>query len=263
MIRANNLSSAEMLGAGIRHCFFTRRGGHSTGLYDSLNCGLGSGDNPELVMRNRSTAMAALGFSPDHLNILYQVHSSNVVVVTADNAPELRNNPPNADAMVTRQPGIVLGILTADCAPVLLADPEAGVIGAAHAGWRGAAAGIVQNTVAEMISLGATPGNIAVSIGPCIAQQSYEVGPDFRAEFSPQDARFFAAATKKSHYQFNLSGYVKEQVERAGVTRISLIPQDTYQAEEMFFSYRRNTHRGEQDYGRGLSAIAISGKRIT
>jgi YfiH family protein len=242
----------------LRHRFFTREGGSSEGLYASLNCGFGSGDKPEHVAENRARAMAALSLAPDRLVSCYQVHSPTVVTV---DAPWPREANPKADAMVTRRRGVALGILTADCAPVLLADPESGVVGAAHAGWRGALSGVVEATLDAMAALGAKRERISAAIGPCIAQPSYEVGPEFPAPFLADDAaanrRFFIASPRAGHFRFDLGGYVESRLARAGVAAIERAPHDTAADEDRFFSWRRTSLRGEKDYGRLLSAIAL------
>jgi YfiH family protein len=246
---------------GVRHAFFSREGGVSQGLYASLNCGLGSGDALANVLANRARAAAQLDIAADSLLTCYQVHGVDVVKV---DAPWSRENLPRADAMVTNQPGIALGILTADCGPVLLADSEARVIGAAHAGWRGALTGVVRSTVNAMVELGAEPRRIVAGIGPCIAQRSYEVGPEFPAPFlaaDPANETFFApcaraAALGETKYMFDLRGFVAGELGRAGVRLVYDLPHDTCR-EERFFSYRRACQRGEKDYGRGLSAIAL------
>lgn len=246
---------------GIRHGFFTREGGVSEGLFATLNCGLGSGDAPERVQENRARAAHAIEVAPERLITAYQVHSPDVVTVTA---PWTGDERPKVDAMVTNVPGLGLGILTADCAPVLFADPKARVIGAAHAGWRGALSGVIAATVRAMRELGAAPGNVVAGIGPCIAQRSYEVGPEFPAPFlaaDPANERFFApapaaAARGETKYLFDLRGFVTSELAKAGVAQAYDVPNDTCR-EERFFSYRRACLRGEKDYGRGLSAIAL------
>jgi YfiH family protein len=243
--------------AGIRHGFFTRAGGVSEGIYASLNCGLGSGDRAEHVAANRGRAMQQLDAGADALVTLHQIHSPTVVEVERPWGPGAG---PKADGMVTAKSGVVLGILTADCAPVLFADSEAGVIGAAHAGWRGAVGGVVEATVAAMVALGAAPGRIVAAVGPCIAQRSYEVGPEFPAPFLADDAanrRFFQPAARVGHFQFDLRGYVAERLRRAQVTQLSLLNHDTVSSPD-FFSYRRACLNREPDYGRGLSAIALA-----
>jgi len=240
----------------IAHGYFGRRGGVSSGVYDSLNCGPGSSDERERVMENRRRAIAAL--SPDAaLVTLYQVHSAQAVKVTTPwNIPDN----PKADAMATNKRGIALGILTADCAPVLLADTEAHVIGAAHAGWNGALAGVAESAVSAMEALGAKRERIVASIGPCISKAAYEVGPEFQPRFVAADAgndRFFAPAKRERYWQFDLSGYVAQRLRQAGVDKIEALPACTYEREADFFSYRRTTHRKEPDYGRQISAIAL------
>ena len=243
--------------AGIRHAFFTREGGVSAGLYSSLNCGFGSGDAAEKVAENRARAMAALDLAPDRLVTCHQVHSPDVVTVAA---PWRREDNPRADALVTNCRGIALGILTADCVPVLFADADAGVIGAAHAGWKGALGGVVAATVAAMARLGAAPGRMRAAVGPCIAQRSYEVGPEFPAPFLAEDSGngdFFAPARRAGHFMFDIAGYVERRLIAAGVAAIQRAPCDTVAEETRFFSYRRACLKGEKDFGNGLSAIVL------
>ncbi len=249
---------------GIRHGFFTRQGGCSTGIYQGLNIGLGSGDDQELVAENRARAMAALGLPAMALNTLYQVHSADVVTVTASFDLD---HLPKADGMVTDRPGLALGIATADCAPVLFADATAGVIGACHAGWKGAIGGVVEATVAAMEALGATRSGICAILGPCIHQSSYEVGPEFYARFMEDDPaldRFFAASDTRGHFRFDLPRYVLDRMHAAGVGQVGHVAEDTYADAVRFYSYRRATHRDERnaagsiDYGRLLSAIALT-----
>jgi polyphenol oxidase len=243
--------------ASIRHAFFTREGGVSAGLFGSLNCGFGSGDAPEKVAENRARAMAALDLAPDRLVTCHQVHSPDVVTVAA---PWRREDNPRADALVTNCRGIALGILTADCVPVLFADADAGVIGAAHAGWKGALGGVVAATVAAMARLGAAPGRMRAAIGPCIAQRSYEVGPEFPAPFLAEDSGngdFFAPARRAGHFMFDIAGYVERRLIAAGVGAIQRAPCDTVAEETRFFSYRRACLKGEKDFGNGLSAIVL------
>lgn len=236
------------------HGFFTREGGVSEGIYQGLNCGPGSHDKADHVAENRSRVAAQFGQEAAKLCTLYQIHSAEVVTVTEP----FDHDRPKADAMVTNRGGIVLGILTADCAPVLFADTNAGVIGAAHAGWKGAVSGVVENTVAAMEALGAARANIHAVIGPCIAQPSYEVSEAFFAPFTiPERARFFVPSTNPLHWMFDLEGYVLELLQRAGVKEAQAISRDTYREEDLFYSYRRTTHRGEPDYGRQISAIAL------
>lgn len=243
--------------ASIRHGFFTRLGGVSEGLFTSLNCGYGSGDRPEHVTENRRRAMEMMELDGHRLVTAYQVHSPDVVEVRT---PWAREDAPQADAMVTRERGLALGILTADCVPVLFADAEAGVVGAAHAGWKGALTGVAEATVAAMVDLGATAERIVVGIGPAICQRSYEVGPEFPAPFLDQDplnADYFCPARREGHSHFDIKGYVATRLAAAGVKSIQTLPCDTCAEEDRFFSYRRACHRREPDYGRGLSAIYL------
>jgi len=240
----------------IAHGFFTREGGISTGIYASLNCGLGSGDDPAHVAVNRARCAEMLGVSPAGLVTAYQVHGIAVAEVTASWVP---GNGPKADAMVTTQRGIALGILTADCTPILLADAKAGVIGAAHAGWKGAKAGVMDAVVAAMVRLGAKQADIVAAIGPVIARESYEVGPEFRQAFLDDDSNaavfFHDGPRGRSH--FDLSGFVIHRLERLGLGGIHRIVADTCADAGQFFSYRRSCLNGEPDYGRQLSAIAL------
>ncbi len=243
---------------GIRHGFFTRRGGVSNGLYGDLNTGTGSRDDPASVAENRARIARSLGVEPARLVTVYQVHSPDVVTVTAPFAGER----PKADAMVTAMPGIALGVLTADCGPVLFADAEAGVIGAAHAGWRGAVGGVLENTVAAMEALGAARGRIAAVLGPTIARASYEVGADFRdtvAALSPSNDGFFSPSVRDGHFMFDLPAYIAGRLRLAGVDAADTAL-CTYGDEERFFSFRRTTHRGEPDYGRQMSAIVMEAR---
>jgi len=244
---------------GIRHGFFTRAGGVSGGLYAALNCGLGSGDRPERVHDNRARAMAALGLEEPALATVYQVHSAAVATVDG-RWPE--DDRPQADGLVTRRRGVALGILTADCAPVLLADAEAGVIGAAHAGWRGALAGVLEATVGAMVAAGARRARIAAAVGPCIGPDSYEVGPEFPDAFGarePADRAYFRPAPRDGHWLFDLPGYAVGRLTAAGVEATEWTGHDTLADAAAFFSYRRAIHRGEPSYGRLLSAIALAG----
>jgi YfiH family protein len=256
-------SSVITLGAlndtpAIRHGFMTRAGGVSVGIYGSLNCGLGSNDDPANVAENRRRCAARFDLDAERLVTLYQVHSPDVVTVER---PWLRGgDQPRADAMVTATPGIALGILTADCVPVLLADMAAKVVGAAHAGWKGAKGGVVDATVAAMVALGARPERIVAGIGPCIAQYSYEVGPEFPDRFLAEDganADFFVPAQRAGHSMFDIGGYVARRLERSGVGTVQRCPNDTVTEEDSFFSYRRATLRAENDYGRGISIIML------
>lgn len=240
----------------VAHGFFGRQGGVSEGVYASLNCGPGSGDDRAKVLENRRLAMEALGGGM--LVTLYQIHSAKAVTVVE---PWGIGNSPEADALATNVPGIALGILTADCAPVLLADAEAGVIGAAHAGWKGALSGVTNAAVAAMERLGARRDRMAAAIGPMIAQASYEVDRVFRDTFlsaTAADAVFFTPGKRDGFFQFDLEAYVATRLERAGVARVERLSVDTYVQEGDFYSFRRATHRGEKDYGRDLSAIMLT-----
>jgi len=242
---------------GMRHAFFTRQGGVSTGLYSSLNCGLGSGDDADAVRRNRALAMEAIDMTAESLSTLYQVHGREVVTLEA---PLPDGDRPKADAFVTRTPGVVLGILTADCVPVLFCDPDARVIGAAHAGWKGAIGGVLEATLDAMAALGADRARIHAGIGPCIAQRSYEVGPEFPAPFLAEDennARYFAPSRNDGRWMFDLRGYAGGRLRQAGLRQIHSLPNDTCGEADRFFSYRRSCLKGEPDYGRGLSAIVL------
>ncbi|MES2493028.1 MAG: peptidoglycan editing factor PgeF [Pseudomonadota bacterium] len=240
----------------VRHGFLGRRGGISTGAVDGLNVGLGTRDDPAAVSENRRRAVDAVAPGA-RLVTVYQVHSAECVTVSA---PWPEDGRPQADALVTAMPGVVLGIVTADCAPVLLADPAAGVIGAAHAGWKGALAGIAEATIAAMERLGARRDRIAAAIGPCIAQASYEVDSEFRARFITGDAAAAVhfAAGRPGHWQFGLESYVAHRLSMGGISSIGRAATDTYALDGQFFSYRRATHRGEPDYGRQMSLIALA-----
>ena len=241
--------------AAIPHGFLGRRGGVSQGVVAGLNAGLGSDDDPAAVAENRRRAAeAVLPGAP--LVGVYQVHSPDCVTVSAPWSDAER---PRADALATSQPGVLLGILTADCTPVLLADREAGVIGAAHAGWRGAFDGVIENTVAAMVALGARADAIAAAIGPCIAQPSYEVDAGFRDRFTAaaaENQRFFAAG-QPGHWQFDLPGYVASRLAAAGVRHVDSLGLDTYAAPDRYFSFRRATHRSEPAYGRQIALIGL------
>ncbi|WP_045836913.1 peptidoglycan editing factor PgeF [Hyphomicrobium sp. 99] len=248
--------------AGIRHGFFTRAGGVSTGLYESLNCGIGSNDDKALVLENRRRI--GLHLCGNELKFgsgvvtLYQEHGTTAFEVTE--APS-RDALPHADAVVSRTPGLVIGVLTADCTPVLLADGEAGVVAAAHAGWRGALNGIVDSAVREMERLGARRERIAAAVGPCIGQAAYEVGPEFEAAFLSRDpayARFFKRTADNARPHFDLSGFVMSRLAYAGVSNTENLSLCTCENESLFFSYRRKTRRGEADYGRQISAIVVT-----
>ncbi|WP_137752687.1 peptidoglycan editing factor PgeF [Sphingopyxis sp. L1A2A] len=247
--------TAEPLG-DIAHGFFGRRGGVSSGELASLNCGLGSGDDPALIAENRRRVADAV-LPGGALTGVYQVHGNRCLIV--DDATDLAARP-DADALATRTRGILLGILTADCVPVLFADRDAGVVGAAHAGWKGALAGVTDATLAAMESLGAHRANIAAAIGPCIARASYEVDDGFVQRFTtddPANERFFSAG-KPGHAMFDIAAYVAARLAAAGVTRIAIGGQDTYVEAEDYFSYRRACHKGENTYGRQLSVIGLN-----
>ncbi|HTG38706.1 peptidoglycan editing factor PgeF [Sphingomonas sp.] len=253
------MSTAEVICAGaldgVAHGFLGRRGGVSTGIHAGLNVGIGSHDDAEAVARNRDLARDAV-LPGAALVTVYQVHSRDVVIV---NAP-FPGERPRGDAMVTRSPGLLLGILTADCAPVLFADAEAGVVGAAHAGWKGALAGVTDATLDAMERLGARRGNIAAAIGPCIARASYEVDLPFAERFAaddPANERFFADGARPDRLQFDLEAYVAARLAAAGVGRVEALGLDTYADPGRFFSYRRATHEGAPDYGRQISLIGL------
>ena len=253
MLQAASLSKL----ARIRHAFFTRSGGVSQGVYASLNGGVGSNDAPDKVAENRARMAAALGVPPDRLLTAYQIHSPDVVVA---DRPWTRENRPRADAIVTRTPALAIGISTADCGPLLLADAEAGVIGAAHAGWRGALTGVIEAAIAAMEQLGAERSRIAAALGPTIRQPNYEVGPEFVARFLAADAdnaRFFAPSDRAGHAMFDLAGYIAARLQRAGIGKFEDLGLCTYAEPARFFSYRRTTKLGEADYGRHINAIAL------
>jgi polyphenol oxidase len=241
----------------LRHGFFTRSGGASGGVFSGLNCAFSSGDEPEAIAMNRAKVAEALGIAPENLLTLKQVHSARVVTVSQNWG---HDSAPQADALVTDRKGIALGILTADCAPVLFADAKKRIIGAAHAGWKGAIGGVIEATVAAMEKLGAARGDIAAAIGPCIGPQSYEVGIDFRKPFIEQAADneiFFTPSDREGHLVFDLPAYTAHRLREAGVHVIYDTRQDTLPNEAAFFSYRRSCLRGEKDYGRQISAIVI------
>jgi YfiH family protein len=241
---------------GIRHGFFGRAGGVSDGLYASLNCGYGSGDAPDKVTTNRDRAAAGLALTAERVVTGHQTHSARVATVER---PWTREAAPEVDALVTDRPGIGLGVLSADCAPVLLADAEARVVGAAHAGWRGALGGVLEATVAAMAALGARPERLAAAVGPCIGPDSYEVGAEFPAPFlaeSEGNARFFRPAPRPGHLLFDLPGYVTDRLGRIGIAA-AWLGRDSLAESDSFFSYRRATLEGHRIYGRGLSLIAL------
>lgn len=251
------LTSALLSGVpGLRHAFFTRDGGVSQGIYAGLNGGIGSRDDPAAVAENRRRMAAAMGVAPTHLLSAYQVHSPDVAVAAE---PWDAASRPHADAIVTRTPGLALGVTTADCGPVLFVDPQARVIGAAHAGWKGALTGVLESTIAAMEGLGASRAGIVAAIGPLIRQQSYEVGAEFVARFTAADpayAQFFIPSARDGHAMFDLGGFIRMRLERAEILMTDDTGVDTY-SDENFFSYRRSVHRNEPDYGRQVHAIAL------
>jgi YfiH family protein len=254
MLQASSLAALP----GIRHGFFTRDGGVSDGVYATLNGGIGSKDSPAKVAENRARMAAAIGVKPERLLSCYQIHSPKVVEAREPWATTAR---PHADAIVTREPNLGIGVSTADCGPVLFADPQARVIGAAHAGWRGALAGVLEATIEAMERLGASRLRIVAAAGPMIRQPSYEVGTDLVERFlaaDPDNTRFFAAG-RPGHAMFDLPGYVAARLGRLGLAAVEDLALCTYGDPGRFFSYRRTTHRGEPDYGRHVNAIALTG----
>jgi polyphenol oxidase len=258
-VSATPFLTAESLGIpGVAHGFFTRLGGTSQGVYASLNGGVGSRDAPEAVSENRGRIAAALGAAPERLAVPFQVHSPDAVAITELWPPNAR---PQCDALVTATPGLALGVTGADCGMILFADECARVIGAAHAGWKGALTGVVEATVAAMEGLGATRSDVVAALGPCIGPRSYEVGPEFVAAFAnagEDTARYFTPSRRDGHSMFNLNAYIADRATRAGVGRFEDLGLDTYSDERRFFSYRRATHRKELDYGRLLSVIVMN-----
>jgi purine-nucleoside/S-methyl-5'-thioadenosine phosphorylase / adenosine deaminase len=254
MIRAASLSGLP----GIRHGFFTRTGGVSEGIYASLNGGIGSRDVPAKVAENRARMAAALAVGPERLLTAYQTHSADVVTAEIPWSPDTR---PRVDAIVTRARGLAIGVTTADCGPVLFADAQAGVIGAAHAGWRGAFQGVLEATIEALERCGADRSRLVVALGPMIRQPNYEVGPEFVARFEAADAandRFFKASARADHALFDLAGYIAARLRRCGIDHIEDVGRCTYGSPREFFSYRGSTHRGEPDYGRHVNGIALS-----
>ena len=252
------MTASPLLSAipGLRHAFFTREGGVSGGIYAGLNGGLGSSDDPANVAENRRRMAQQMGVSPEHFLSVWQVHSPDAVVATG---PWEGASRPRADAMVTCTEGLAIGVTAADCGPILFVDPNARVIGAAHAGWKGALTGILETTVDAMEKLGAERSGIVAAIGPLIRQHSYEVGGEFVERFVEADAEnalFFMPSTREGHAMFDLAGYIRMRLENAGVLMIDDIGLDTY-SDERFYSYRRSVHRGEPDYGRHVHAIAL------
>jgi polyphenol oxidase len=253
MIRAALLDVPQ-----ISHGFFTREGGHSTGIFSSLNCGLGSGDEIAVVTKNRAMVSKKLSVKDTNLVSAYQVHSADVMVIDAPFSER-----PKVDGLVTVIPGIALGILTADCGPVFFADAEAGVIGACHAGWKGALNGVTDNIVLAMERLGAVRSNIVAVLGPTISKINYEVGPEFPKLFfeqSEEHKKHFIPSLKSDHYMFDLPAYLVERMAAFGIGQVVDLGLCTYADEQRFFSYRRATHRREKDYGRLISAIALKEK---
>jgi purine-nucleoside/S-methyl-5'-thioadenosine phosphorylase / adenosine deaminase len=243
---------------GVRHGFFTRQGGVSGGIYASLNCGPGSRDDAANVVENRARVAELLGAKPGRLITVFQKHSADAVIAEA---PWKGDTPPEADAIVTKTPGLAIGVLTADCAPVLFCDGDARVIGAAHAGWKGALGGILEATVEAMRKLGAKPERITAAIGPAISQDAYEVGAEFVERFvaeEPGSAAFFITDQASGEPHFDLPAYVGERLARAGVGSIAELGLCTYCEESRLFSYRRSQHHGEDDYGRQISAIVLA-----
>jgi len=252
------IQSRVLSAAGAAHGFFGRVGGVSRGIYASLNAGPGSNDDPADVAENRRRIAAALAVAPENLLSVYQEHSAKAEIVSGPFAGDYADRP-QADAMATKIPGLALSILTADCGPILLTDPRAGVIGAAHAGWKGALGGVIEAALEAMKSLGADPANVSAAIGPCIAQASYEVGPEFFGAFTAPDAeneRFFKGG-QGDRLHFDLKGYCASRLALAGVRTVDILPQDTCAEEVDYFSNRRAVKRQEGDYGRNLSAIVL------
>jgi len=253
MLQAQSLTKL----AGIQHAFFTREGGVSDGVYATLNGGTGSSDTPDKVAENRARMAARLGVAADRFLTAYQIHSPDVVVVEQPWTPDKR---PRADALVTKTPRLAIGISTADCGPLLFADAQARVIGAAHAGWRGAAGGVIEATVDAMEALGAARTRIVAALGPTISQPNYEVGAEFVSSFivaNAENERFFAPSAKAGHAMFDLPGYITARIAQAGIVQFENLSLCTYAEPDRFFSYRRTTHRNEPDYGRHINAIAL------
>jgi polyphenol oxidase len=243
---------------GLRHAFFSREGGVSDGIYAGLNGGLGSNDDPANVAENRRRMAEQMGVAPSHFLGVHQIHSPDAVVATG---PWEGASRPRADALVTRTEGLAIGVTAADCGPILLVDPIARVIGAAHAGWKGALTGVLESTIGAMEKLGAERAGIVAAIGPLIRQHSYEVGNEFVERFVDADAEnalFFIPAARKGHAMFDLAGFIRKRLENAGVLMIDDVGVDTY-SDERFFSYRRSVHRHEPDYGRHVHAIVLEG----
>ena len=245
----------------LRHAFFTREGGVSNGIYSTLNGGLGSNDDPANVVENRRRMAKQVGVAPERFLSLYQIHSPDALVAERAFAEDIWGHGPRpkGDALVTRTAGLALGVSTADCGPVLFVDPSSRVIGAAHAGWKGALTGVLESTLEGMEKLGADRSRVIAAIGPLIRQESYEVGHEFIERFITADAEntvFFIPSVREGHAMFNLAGYIRMRLERAGILMIDDLGIDTY-ADERFFSYRRSVHHKEPDYGRHIHAIAL------
>ena len=241
---------------GLRHAFFTRDGGVSDGIYAGLNAGIGSHDDPAHVTENRRRMAEQMGVAPGHFLTLFQTHSPDTVVATG---PWQGTSRPRGDAIVTRTAGLAIGVTAADCGPILLVDPTARVIGAAHAGWKGALTGILESTIAAMEALGAERSGTVAAIGPLIRQHSYEVGDEFVERFIAADAEnalYFTASARQRHAMFDLAGFIRMRLENAGVLMIDDVGVDTY-SDPRFYSYRRSVHRNEPDYGRHVHAIVL------
>jgi YfiH family protein len=248
------IATSDLL-SGVQHGFFTRKGGASSGVFSGLNCGIGSSDLSASVALNRNRVAKSMDVAPEGLVTIHQVHSPDVVVLDGP----VTGTRPKADAIVTRTPGLAIAVLTADCQPVLFAEPEAGVIGAAHAGWKGAFGGILENTVEAMVKLGATRDKIKAVIGPSISQRAYEVGPEFFEQFyheDPSNARFFANGAN-DRYMFDLPGFGLSRLRQAGIADAEWTGHCTYGDAARFYSYRRSVHQGEVDYGRLISVIRL------
>ncbi|HMN37332.1 MAG TPA: peptidoglycan editing factor PgeF [Hyphomicrobium sp.] len=252
------IMAAGLTAPGIRHGFFSREGGVSGGIYAGLNTGLGSSDNPDDVLENRRRVAEHLGAAHANVVTLYQVHGATALAVTG---PVDRARPPKADAVVSNTPGLAIGVLTADCTPVLLADTQSRVVAAAHAGWRGAVAGVLEAAVAEMVRQGAKAASIRAAIGPTISARIYEVGPDFEAgllRLDPGNERYFHSPSPGARVHFDLPGYVAGRLNRIGIAQVEICAPCTYENESRFFSYRRSQALKEGDYGRQISAIVVA-----
>lgn len=241
----------------LEHGFFTRQGGHSTGIYASLNCGTGSKDDRTTVFANRARVAGHLGAAPERLLTCHQSHTALAIAISE---PWAAGAAPKVDGIVTRTPGLAIAVLAADCAPILFADPKARIIGAAHAGWRGALSGVLETTITAMEELGAQRQQIRAALGPCIGPATYEVGPEFEQQFRENDrdsGAFFHRPRPETRAHFDLPGYVMHRLTRAGLAESQSVSRCTYTNEDHFFSFRRATHRGEGDYGRQISAIVL------